>query len=247
MLNRLFQRKFGIAVRKVGVRSEIAWYWRALIWIGVISLSMAFAGWLYDAGRRFAGFDRQASEKNLADAHARIAVLDNQLAKAQEELRAGVGRLTVESSSVTQLAQQLKVVQAENLVLKEELALFEGLVSSAGAPTGVPVRVVRASIERLASGRYRYRLVLVHQAGQKNAKEFSGDFRFELKVRSSGRDAMMTLPRADEPVPAAYRLNFRQIHRVEGEFVLPVQGEVIGGDLYVGQAGAIVLRHTLKI
>jgi hypothetical protein len=247
MLNRLFQRKFGIAVRKVGVRSEIAWYWRIMIWIAVISLSMAFAGWLYDAGRRFAGFDREVSDQKLADAQARITVLNAQLARAQEQLRADEGRLTVESSSVTRLAQQLNTAQKENLALKEELALFEGLVSAAGAPTGAPVRVARAAIDRIATGRYRYRLVFVHQAGNKNAREFSGDFRFELKVRSAGRDAMMAFPPGEAGVPSEHRLSFKQIHRVEGELILPGGAEIIGGDLFILQAGAVVLRHPLKL
>jgi hypothetical protein len=247
MFNRLFQRKFGIAVRKVGVRNEIAWHWRILIWVGVIALALAFADKLYDAGRRFAGFERESSEQKLAEAKARIVVLNSQLARAQEELSAGVVRLTVESSSVAQLALQLKGVQAENLALKEELALFEGLVSAAGVPTGSPVRIARAAIERLAPGRYRYRLVLVHQVGQKNSKEFSGEFGFELKVRTGGRDAMMNFPASGASASQEFRLSFRQIHRVEGDLLLAPGSEVIDGSLFISQGGSVVVRHPLKL
>ena len=247
MLNRLFQRKFGIAVRKVGVRSEIPWPFRILIWAGVIALAMVFAGALYDAGRRFAGFDRAASESRLDEAIAKVAVLESQLARAQEALRAGEGRLAVEASSVARLAQQLKAVQDENLALKEELSLFEGLVSTANTTGGPPVRVVRGVVERVAAGRYRYRLVLVHQASQRNSKDFVGSFRVELRVRANGGDVMMTVPAAGAADQAAYRLSFRQIHRVEGEFVIPGGAELVGSDLFITQGGGTVLRHSLKL
>ena len=55
-----------IAAPKMAVRTHIPWYLRALFLIVVLSISLAFAAWIYDAGRRFAGFDRDEVQQRLA-------------------------------------------------------------------------------------------------------------------------------------------------------------------------------------
>ena len=52
------RQRFGIAAPKVSVRTHVPWYLR---WLGIavlLSFSAALAVWMYDAGRKFAGFDR---------------------------------------------------------------------------------------------------------------------------------------------------------------------------------------------
>lgn len=48
-LKRLRQR-FGISAPRVAIRTHVAWYWRALATVVVLSLSLALAAWIYDAG-----------------------------------------------------------------------------------------------------------------------------------------------------------------------------------------------------
>ncbi|MGH8721114.1 MAG: DUF6776 family protein, partial [Burkholderiales bacterium] len=60
------RQRFGIAAPRVSVRSEVAWYLRWLGLILVLACSAALAAWMYDAGRRFAGFDRSEVEQELA-------------------------------------------------------------------------------------------------------------------------------------------------------------------------------------
>ena len=78
------RQRFGIAAPRVAVHSQIPWYWR---WIGIaVLLGVAFAAfaWIYDAGRRFAGFDR-------SEVQAELTRTTNELADARAELE----RLTV--------------------------------------------------------------------------------------------------------------------------------------------------------
>lgn len=247
MIKRLFQQRYGIAARKVGVRSEWNWYWRFLFWGALFSVSLAAAGWVYDAGRRIAGFDRQASERELTEMTERLKALEQQLAKAQEQARAGEGRLNVETAALDQLAAQLKNVQKENIALKEELALFEGLVSGRAASGPVAVRVPRASIERTGGGKYRYRVMLVHQPAQKGGRDFNGEFRFELRVRAAGRDVMIPIPGEGAGVAASFKLSFRHIHRAEGEFALPDGAELISADLYLTQGGGVLVKQPVAL
>lgn len=247
MLRRLLSRNYGIAVRRVGVRSEVSWHWRFLFWVALLSISFAVAGWVYDAGRRIAGYDRGEYERERAEALDRISALEGRLGVALEQVRASEGRLNVEVAAVAQLAQQVRVLQKENLSLKEELALFEGLVSSGRDAPGPLVRVPRVGIERVDAGRYRYRIILVHQATQKGAREFSGEIRFDLKVRVAGRATAISVPDSAVVSPGAFRLSFRHLHRAEGDFSLPADAEVIAGELIVAQDGKVLLRQPVSL
>src|SRR3990167_8253458 len=65
-LGKLRQR-FGIAAPRVAVRGQIPWYWR---WLGIALLlvaAMLLAAWIYDAGGRFAGFDRSEITGQLGE------------------------------------------------------------------------------------------------------------------------------------------------------------------------------------
>lgn len=246
LLKRIFQRRYGIAVRKVGVRSEVRWYWHAAMWIGLLAISAAIAVWMYDAGRRFAGFDRFASEREVSDLRERVATLELQLANSNESARAGEAKLQVEVAASEQIASQLRYVQRENLALKEELALFEGLVSGA-SPVGAVLKVPKAMLESIGRGKYRYRMLVVYQSNQKNVREFSGDFRFELKVRVDGRDVMIAVPGDGTSATPSYRIAVKHIYRAEGEFAVPEHGTVTGGEVILSQDGNVKLRHPISL
>jgi len=59
MANRFWKlrQRFGIAAPKVSVRTHVPWYLRWLGFAVMLAFSAALAAWMYDAGRRFAGFD----------------------------------------------------------------------------------------------------------------------------------------------------------------------------------------------
>jgi len=60
------RQRFGIAAPRVAVHSHIPWYWRWLWGAVFIGIAAAAAAWMYDAGRRFAGFDRSQIAQELA-------------------------------------------------------------------------------------------------------------------------------------------------------------------------------------
>lgn len=75
------RKRFGIAARRVSVRTEVAWYWR---WLGlalVLGVAGAVAAWMYDAGGRFAGFDRSEVGRELASTQQELSAARSELAK----------------------------------------------------------------------------------------------------------------------------------------------------------------------
>lgn len=245
LIRRHFRQRFGISAPRVGVRSEVQWYWRILLWIGVLSVSLAAALWIYDAGRRFAGFDRGASERELATLRTEVDQLSDDLARSAEYARSLDGRLQVELSTIEQMGQQLSRLQRENASLKEDLALFEGLVAE---PVGASdsIKIAKVKIEPAAVlGRYRFSVLLVRRVGGKGAKEFSGELQFGLKVRRAGVDGMIALPGEGNPAASFYRFTVKHFFRAEGEFSVPADSTLLGGEVKVLQDGVIKLRQPI--
>lgn len=245
LIRRHFRQRFGISAPRVGVRSEIQWYWRILLWIGVLSVSLAAALWIYDAGRRFAGFDRGATERELATLRADVEQLSDDLGRSTEYARSLDGRLQVELSTIDQLGQQISRLQRENASLKEDLALFEGLVAEPVAAVD-SIKIAKVKIEPAAVlGRYRFSVLLVRQVSGKGAKEFSGELQFGLKVRRAGVDGMIALPGEGNPAASFYRFSVKHFFRAEGEFSVPADSTLLGGEVKVLQNGVVKLRQPI--
>ena len=65
-LLRFMRRRMTIAAPRMAVRTHVPWYWRWLFLISAISISAVFALFIYDAGRRFAGFDSSPGSSTVA-------------------------------------------------------------------------------------------------------------------------------------------------------------------------------------
>src|SRR5512140_2839485 len=85
-LLRRFRQRFGISAPRMTVQTHVAWYWRMLGLVVVLSCSFALAAWMYDSWRRFAGFDRSEADQELSQLRDSVG----KLAKETSELRASV-------------------------------------------------------------------------------------------------------------------------------------------------------------
>src|SRR5437588_26506 len=121
------RRSFGIAAPRLTIRTHLAWYWRGLGMLLFAASSLALAAWMYDAGRRFAGFDRSEYEEEVSVLRTSLARLEEESARLRTISDAGDSRLKLEQSAQAQLAKQVKALEEENRRLKEDLAFFENL------------------------------------------------------------------------------------------------------------------------
>lgn len=244
-LRRLRQR-FGISAPKVAVRTQVAWHWRALAAVVVLSISLASAAWIYDAGRRIAGFDSQSSAQALAELQARVAELEAELLAVRGVASTADSNLKIERVAQQQLAQQVKVLEAENAAMKQDLAFFEGLVPGAGG-SEPGLRINRFRIEPdVQTGAYRYRMLLVHNATRQQ-KEFRGELRFFVTVRQGGKDAMISLPPEGDASARRYQLEVRNFHRAEGILPVPPGAVLKSVEVHVLQDGVVRTRQTINL
>ena len=246
-VRRLFRQGSAIASAKVGVRAELRWYWKVLFWSASLSVVLFLVLWGYDAGRRFAGYDSREMEHELASARAQLSDVSEKLASAEASLRAQDGRLQVELAALEQLQGQLKGLYRENASLKEDLALFEGLVAEPllGAEA---IKVARVRIEPSAvDGRYRFSVLLVRKVDAKSVRDYSGELQFALKVKSGGAERMIIVPGDGNPPASYYRFSVKHFSRIDGEFSLPAGAELAGGEVRLLQEAVVKLRHPIVL
>ena len=245
MAGRLWKlrQRFGIAAPKVAVRTHVPWYLR---WLGLALLfafSAALAAWMYDAGRRFAGFDRSEVEQELSATRADAARQRDELQRLRAVANAAESKMSIERTAQEKLAQQISAMEKENARLREELALFESMLSS-DAASAPPLSVLRFKVEPdVLPGEYRYRLLLL-ASGPRRGKEFQGRLELVVSLTDEGRSAMITVPGSAEANAANFRLNFKYFQRIDGIFRVNPKAKVASVQLRVYETGAPEPRVT---
>lgn len=220
------RQRFGIAAPRVSVRSEVAWYLRWIGLIVVLACSAALAAWMYDAGRRFAGFDRSEVELALADTRRDLEAARAELERVRAVANAADSRLSIERTAQQKLVQQTRVLEQETARLREELAIFESMLSAEQRAAN-PLSINRFKVvPDVLPGEYRYRLLLLLAPGGRRDRDFQGRLELVVSLTEGGRNAMMTFPESADPSATAFRLTFRHFHRVEGIFRVDPKAKV---------------------
>lgn len=224
---RRFRRRFGITAPKVVVRSQLPWRWLVLP-AALLALLVAVVGWL-------------VVHRNEADSlGAEVEGLRQQLLAQREELnllRSSVGTgqsaVSIERATQQQLLAQIKALEAQNAVLKEDMLLFERLVPVAGE--GASIRVENFRVVREVGSRYRYRLLVAFQP-DRQTPEFRGRLQLVITYAFSGKERQLLLPEKRD-ASADYVVETRHFLRREGGFEVPdgallhsVEARVLQGD-----------------
>jgi len=244
-LARLRQR-FGIAAPKVLVRTHVPWYLR---WLGIavlLALSATLAAWMYDAGRRFAGFDRGEVEQELAAARAELGKIRGELERLGAIANAADSKVSIERTAQQKLAQQARVLGEDNARLREELAIFESMLSSETA-SAAPLSVLRFKVEPdVLPGEFRYRVLLL-VSGPRRGREFQGRLELLVNLTEDGRSVMIAVPGQGEPDSSTFRLAFKHFQRIGGTFRVNPKATVASVQVRVYEAGSAEPKVTQSV
>jgi hypothetical protein len=245
-LKRLRQR-FGISAPKLAIRTHVAWYWRGLALIAILSLSLALGAWIYDAGRRIAGFHSDESIREIQALRNYVMELDSELTKLRSLAGSGESSLQMERATQRQLSSQVKSLEMENAALKQDLAFFEGLMpaSEVGDDAAAKIDHLRIDPEG-AAGEYRYRMLVVNNGGRQS-REFKGSLQLLVKVQQGGKDAIITLPSETEPNPQRFRFEIKHFHRLEGVFSVPAGAVIKGVEARLVQDGVVRAKQSVAL
>jgi hypothetical protein len=222
VMMRSLKRKFGISAPKVAVRPQIPGYvrWLAIIILAALAVGLSWS--MYDAGRKFAGFDKNEINYELE----RLSQANVRLQRENDELRVKIASLDSQSQmdhvAREDIGKQVKALEIENNRLKEDLAFFQNL----GAVPGKAeqrVSIGRLKLERgQLPGEYHYSLVLV-QGGQRQ-KDFQGSLEFAVNFEQNGQ--RMVMPLAGESPSKMLDVRFKFYQRVERSFRMPPEATV---------------------
>jgi hypothetical protein len=238
--------RFGIAAPRVTVRAPIPWYWQALLAVLVLTSAFALAEWIYDAGRRFAGFDLETSETELQALREQVNTLEEQVARLRSFANTSESNQQIDRTTVDKLTEQVRVLEAEKAELKENLAVFENLAAGGGGNPGL--NLGRLRIEPDATpGQYRYRILAsIYGVGAK--QEFKGNLQLLVTVEDAeGHRAIIVLPRPDDHDTASFAVSFRAFRSLEGKFQIPAGMTIKRVEAKLLRDGAILASQSTSL
>ena len=237
------RRRFGIAAPRVEIHTQIPWYWR---WVGIailLGIAGASAAWIYDAGRRFAGFDHSEVQQQLFRVQGQLDDARADLARVRAIANAADSRVAIERTAQQKLAQQIRALEQENAKVREELATLESMFSSE-ARSANALSIYRFSVEPdVLPGEYRYHLLLVGPSSRRE-RDFNGRLELVVSLQEGGRNVMMSFPEQKDAGAAAFRLAFKYFRRVEGTFRVSPKAKVESVQVRVFETGSSEPRAT---
>jgi multidrug efflux pump subunit AcrA (membrane-fusion protein) len=243
---KLIRQRFGIAAPRVEVQTQIPWYWR---WAGIamlLGVAAAAASWIYDAGRRFAGFDRSEVLQELKRVQGELDAARGELEQLRAVANAADSRVSIERTAQQKLAQQVRALEQENVRVRQELAMVEQMLTSEERHTQ-SLAIYQFKVEpAVLPGEYRYRLLLLTPTDRRG-RDFNGRLELVVNLQEGGRNAMMSFPEPGEGAAAAFRLAFKYFRRVEGTFRVNPKAKVESVQVRVYEAGSSQPRATHSV
>lgn len=204
----------------MGLRVKAHQPWKTVIFLTLIVIALAIAGWsLFDYGRFLAGFDSQDAgrEQQLLmgendDLNDRIVELRGQKAVLERAAQ-------IEREAYNQLDTTLKTLQAEIIELKAELAFYRGIVSPRDASRGLRLQSFALNTNGQTRG-YRYTLVLTQVL--KNDRLVYGRVNLSFAGIHNGQPKVLGLNEVTKKSVKELKFRFKYFQNIEGDIVLPV-------------------------
>jgi len=244
---RRWRGRFGISAPRVTIRTHLPWHWRVLSVVVLLTITLALAGWVYDAGRRFAGFDRSETEQELDTLRAKTAELERELVRLRSLADVSESKLQIELTTQQQLTHQVTTLENENAQLKEDLSVFENLALAQGQEGSVSINRLRVEAEAGgATNQYRYHMLVAMQGGKKEL-EFKGNLQLMLNLQQENKSVMMLLPLPSDQNLQQYSVNFKHFRRLDGTFRVPPGSRIKSLEVRLMQGGALKASKSVTL
>ena len=208
-----------ISAPKMTIKRHLPWPVLVLLWALVIGVGASAAVWTYKLGRNhLPGLEVSGDAgEQLDQLTEQVRKLTAENERLQSASSASQNELKIAQTAQSQLAAQVKNLEAENNRQKEDLAFFDSLLpTNLGAP-GITIQRFKA--EQAAPNQLRYR-VLVMQGGG-GTQQFAGNLQLSVNVIQGGKSAILNFPEGNAADQARYRLAFKYYQRVEGLLNIP--------------------------
>jgi hypothetical protein len=239
---RLLRRRLTISAPRMAVRSALPWPFRWVLLALVFGFCAAIGMWAFEFGREIAGLEKGHSEE-LIKTRAKVVSLQADLDAAIEQRNeaqsiantAGV-LVATEKATTGLMAAQVKLLEADNQRLRDDLGFFEKLIPVA-ATDGLAIRGLQAELKD--AGKIRWQVLVIQS--RKNAPEFSGRIEITVNGTLNGKAWTGNLPHAGVQIKMA------QYGRFKGEFDVPNQVSVKGLTARVMEGAVVKATQVAKL
>ena len=232
---RLFRRRLTISSPRMAIRSALPWPVRWAMGAVMLGFSAAIALWTFELGVSIAGLDRDA-KLELTKLREDVAALRAERDKSQSVVNISGSLLTAEKAAQEKMISQIKQLEADNRLLRDDLGFFEKLLPAGGAES-VAIRGLQA--ETLSAMQLKWQVLVIQPV--KDAPVFNGKLELTLGGTLAGKPWTAMLPAGGQP------LQFKQYRRIEGVLDLPPLAVVKTVTAKVIEGTAVRSVQTLKL
>jgi hypothetical protein len=232
---RLFRRRLTISSPRMAIRSALPWPVRWAMGAVMLGFSAAIALWTFELGLSIAGLDRDA-KLELTKLREEVAALRAERDKSQSVVNISGSLLIAEKAAQEKMISQIKQLEADNRLLRDDLGFFEKLLPAGGAET-VAIRGLQA--ETLSAMQLKWQVLVIQPV--KDAPVFNGKLELTLGGTLAGKPWTAMLPAGGQP------LQFKQYRRIEGVLDLPPLAVVKTVTAKVIEGTAVRSVQTLKL
>ncbi len=219
----------------MSVRSALPWPVRWILGAVMLGFSAAIALWAFEFGKGIAGLDTNAKQE-LQLLRAEVSVLRADRERAQSIANTSGSLLTAEKAAQEKMAAQIRQLESDNLLLRDDLGFFEKLLPAGGAD-GVSIRSLQA--ELLSNTQLKWQVLVIQPV--KGAPDFNGKLDMTVNGTLAGKPWTANLP------GGAQSLQLKQYRRIEGILDLPPQAVVQIVTAKVLEGAAIRSVQTFKL
>ncbi len=237
---RLLRRRLTISAPRMAVRSAMPWPLRWAVAAIMLGFCAAIALWAFEFGRDIAGLEN-GGQAEMQQLRAQLEALKVEVEAAREQrdqaqsIANTAGTLVAaEKASSEQVNAQVKLLEADNRRLRDDLGFFEKLIP---ADSTDPVAIRGLQAESFDNGKIRWQVLVIQS--KKNAPELVGKLEIMLTGTSNGKPwtgALSTTP-----------LKITQYGRLEGSLAIPAQVTVRGLTAKVMDGSTVRASQTIKL
>jgi hypothetical protein len=239
---RLLRRRLTISAPRMAVRSALPWPFRWAVLAIVLGFCAAIGLWAFEFGKDIAGLEK-GSKEELLQLRTEVTALRGELVavkserdEAQSVANTADTLVTAEKASHEKLLAQVKQLEADNRLLRDDLGFFEKLIP-AGSVEGLAIRGLQAELVTPTTLKWQ---TLVMQPGR-NTQEFNGRLEITFAGTVNGKPWTATLPDGAMPIKV------KQYGRMEGELALPPQVLVKSVSARVLEGSVVRATQTIKL
>jgi hypothetical protein len=208
----------------------------------VLGFCAAIGLWAFEFGKDIAGLEK-GSKEELLQLRTEVTALRGELVavkserdEAQSVANTADTLVTAEKASHEKLLAQVKQLEADNRLLRDDLGFFEKLIP-AGSVDGLAIRGQQAELVTPTTLKWQ---TLVMQPGR-NTQEFNGRLEITFAGTVNGKPWTATLPDGAMPIKV------KQYGRMEGELALPPQVLVKSVSARVLEGSVVRATQTIKL